>query len=53
MTLMLMGIGLLPIALLMDNLYLKSILSLGSIVLNITAVIKSFKEKKEKEKKNK
>lgn len=52
-TLMLMGIGLLPIALLMDNLYLKSILSVGSIVLNITAVIQSFKEKKEKENKNK
>ena len=44
---MLMGIGLLPIALLIDNLYLKSILLVASIVLNIIAIVKNFREKKE------
>ena len=48
-TLMLMGTGLIPVALLLDNLLLKSILLLGSIVLNIVAVVKSFKEKKNNE----
>ncbi|HEX8562528.1 MAG TPA: hypothetical protein VF676_06060 [Flavobacterium sp.] len=46
-TLMLMGTGFLPLALLMDNLYLKSILLVASIVMNIIAIIKNFKEKRE------
>lgn len=46
-TLMFMGIGLLPVAYIMDNLLLKSILLLGSIVLNIIAIIKNLKEKNE------
>jgi hypothetical protein len=44
---MIMGTGLLPVALIIDNLYLKTILLVGSIVLNIIAIIKNFKEKKE------
>jgi hypothetical protein len=47
-SLMIMGTGLLPVALLMDNIILKSILLIGSIVLNIAAVVKNFREKKEK-----
>ena len=42
-----MGTGFLPLALLMDNLYLKSILLVASIVLNIMAIVKNFKEKRE------
>ena len=45
-SLIIMGIGLLPVALIIDNWILKSILLIASIVLNITAVIKNFKEKK-------
>ena len=44
-----MGTGLIPIALLIDNLLLKSVFLLGSIVLNIIAVVKNFKEKKNNE----
>ena len=44
---MIMGTGLLPVALIIDNLYLKAILLLGSIVLNIIAIVKNFKEKRE------
>lgn len=48
-TLMLMGSGLIPIALLIDDLLLKSVFLLASIVLNIIAVVKNFKEKKNNE----
>lgn len=44
---MIMGIGLLPVAYYMDNLLLKSIALLGSIVLNLIAIYKNFKEKNE------
>lgn len=46
-SLMIMGIGLLPVAYFIDDLLLKGILAFGSIVLNILAIIKNFKEKKE------
>lgn len=46
-SLMIMGTGLLPVAMLMDNLLLQSALLLASIVLNIIAIVKNFKEKKE------
>lgn len=46
-SLMIMGTGLLPVALIIDNLYLKGILLIASIVLNIVAIVKNFKEKKE------
>jgi hypothetical protein len=46
--LMIMGTCLIPLALLIDNVFAKSILAAASIVLNIIAVVKSFKEKKEK-----
>jgi len=49
MTLMIMGTGLIPVALLIDNLLLKSILLVASIVMNIVAVVKNFKEKKNNE----
>jgi hypothetical protein len=45
-SLMLMGIGLLPIALIIGNVYLQLILLFGSIVLNFFAILRSFKEKK-------
>lgn len=44
---MIMGTGFLPLALLMDNIILKCIALLISIVLNIIAIIKNFKEKRE------
>ena len=43
--LMIMGTALLPLAYFIDNLLAKSILAIASIVLNIIAVVKSFKEK--------
>lgn len=46
---MVMGTALLPLAYFVDNLYARSILAAGCIVLNIFAVVRSFKEKKEKE----
>lgn len=46
-TLMLMGTGLLPLALLMNNLYLQALLLVASIVMNIVAVVKNFKEKRQ------
>jgi hypothetical protein len=46
-SLMIMGSGLLPVAMIIDNLFLKSILLVASIVLNIIAIVKNFKEKKE------
>ena len=48
-TLMIMGTGLIPVALFIDNLLLKSILLGASIVLNVVAVVKNFKEKKNNE----
>ncbi len=46
-TLMLMGTGLVPVALIIDNLLLKCIMLVGSIVLNIVAIVRNFKEKNE------
>lgn len=46
-SLMIMGTGFLLVAFLMENIFLKSILLIGSIVLNIIAIVKNFKEKKE------
>ncbi len=45
--LMIMGTALIPLALLVDNMIAKSFLLVASIALNIAAVVKSFKEKKE------
>ena len=42
---MIMGIGLLPLAYHIDNVYLKSVVLIASIVLSIMAIIRSFKEK--------
>ena len=47
-TLMLMGTGLIPVAYFIDNLILKSILLVASIIMNIVAVIKNFREKRER-----
>ena len=44
---MIMGSGLLPVALLIDNILLKSVLLVASIVLNLVAIVKNFKEKNE------
>ena len=44
-SLMIMGIGLLPIAYYIDNVFLKCVFALGSIVLNIMAIVKNLKEK--------
>ncbi|CAM3408247.1 hypothetical protein FLLO111716_08650 [Flavobacterium longum] len=44
--LMIMGIGLLPVALLMSSLWLQAIVLVASMVLNILAIARSFKEKK-------
>lgn len=41
-----MGTALLPLAYFIDNLLAKSVLAVASIVLNIFAVVKSFREKK-------
>jgi len=46
-SLMMMGIGLLPIAHFIGNIYLQLILLSASIVLNLIAIQKSFKEKKQ------
>lgn len=46
--LMIMGMALLPLAYFIDNLYARSILAVASIVLNIFAIVKSFKEKKKR-----
>lgn len=45
---MIMGTALLPLAYFIDNLYAKCILAAASIVLNSLAIVKNFKEKKEK-----
>ncbi|SCY83068.1 hypothetical protein SAMN02927903_02528 [Flavobacterium caeni] len=42
---MIMGTCLIPLALVIDNVFAQSFLALASIVLNIVAVVKSFKEK--------
>jgi hypothetical protein len=42
-----MGIGLLPVAYFIDNLWLKGILALASIILSISAIMRNLKEKKE------
>ncbi len=42
-----MGTGLLPVALFIDHVVLSSILLIASIVMNIIAIIKNFKEKRE------
>ncbi len=47
-SMMLMGTGFLILAYFLDNVYVKTILLVASIVLNILAVIKNFKEKKDK-----
>ena len=44
---MIMGTGLLPVAMMMSNLLLQGLLLLASIVLNIIAIVRNFKEKKE------
>jgi hypothetical protein len=44
---MLMGTGFLLLALVMNNDYLQAILLILSIVLNVVAVIKNFREKRE------
>ena len=44
---MIMGTCLIPLALLIDNVFAQSILAVASIVLNVVAVVKSFKEKKQ------
>ena len=41
-----MGTCLIPLALLIDNLFAQSVLAVASIALNVVAVVKSFKEKK-------
>lgn len=46
MTLMIMGIGLLPIALYIENSIMQAILLIASCVLNLVAIVKSIKEKK-------
>ncbi len=48
-TLVLMGIGLLPVAHFMDNLLLKYIVLIASIVLNLAAIVKNIKEKRNKQ----
>lgn len=45
---MIMGICLIPLALLIDDVFARSFLAVASIALNLVAVVKSFKEKKEK-----
>ncbi|HLA55892.1 MAG TPA: hypothetical protein VK623_07310 [Flavobacterium sp.] len=46
-TLMIMGTGLLPVAYILENVFLKCVLLLASIILNIIAIVKNFKEKRE------
>jgi hypothetical protein len=46
-SLMVMGAGLVPVAMLMDSLLLKAPLLLGSIVLSMMAIVRNIKEKKE------
>lgn len=45
--LMIMGTALIPLALITDNIFAQSSVLVVSIALNIAAVVKSFKEKKE------
>ncbi len=46
-SLMVMGTGFLLLALIMDNFITKSVALVLSIILNIIAIVKNFKEKKE------
>ena len=46
-SLMLMGAGLLPVALLMHSLWLQAPILLASIVLSLMAIFRNIKEKKE------
>ncbi len=45
-SLMIMGTGFMLVAFIMDNLWLKSILLVASIVLNLIAIVRNFREKK-------
>jgi hypothetical protein len=47
-SLIFIGCALLPIGILLDNLYLKYPILFSSIILNVIAVVKSFKEKNRK-----
>ena len=47
--LMIMGTALIPLAMYVDNMIAKSVVLVASIVLNIVAVVKSFREKNKKE----
>ncbi len=46
---MIMGICLIPLALVVNNVLAQSFLALVSIALNVAAVVKSFREKKKKQ----
>ena len=46
-SLLIMGIGLLPIAYYTNNVFLKCVFALASIILSIVAAVRSFKEKNE------
>lgn len=45
--LMIMGVALIPLAMYTENLIAKSVALVASIILNVVAVVKSFREKKE------
>lgn len=47
--LMIMGTALIPLAMYVDNMLAKSVVLVASIVLNVMAVVKSFREKNKKE----
>jgi len=47
--LMIMGTCLIPLALLINNVFAQAFLAIASIVLNVAAVVKSFREKKKKQ----
>jgi hypothetical protein len=46
-SLLIMGTGFLPLAMIMDNMVLKCLALLVSIVLNIMAIVRNFREKRE------
>ncbi|MBD3583376.1 hypothetical protein [Flavobacterium selenitireducens] len=46
-SLLVMGTGFLPLAMVMENMFLKCAALLISIVLNIIAIVRNFKEKRE------
>lgn len=43
---MIMGMGLLPVALIMSNLLLQGIVLVASIILSLMAIVKNIREKK-------